>query len=49
MSRVAADDDLSDDPLKDVADRTAAKIADAMSSGDAVSEVVDLFHGKGRQ
>ncbi len=40
---------LSDDPLKDVADRTAAKIADAMSSGDAVSEVVDLFHGKGRQ
>jgi site-specific recombinase XerD len=40
---------LSDDPLKDVADRTSRQIAGAMSSGDGAGEVVDLFHGKGRK
>jgi integrase len=40
---------LSDDALHDVADRTSRQIAGAMSSGDAASEVVDLFHGKGQQ
>ncbi len=40
---------LSDDPLKDVADRTSRQIAGAMNSGEGEGEVVDLFHGKRRQ
>ncbi len=40
---------LSDDPLKDVADRTSRQIAGAMNSGEVEGEVVDLFHGKRRQ
>ncbi len=40
---------LSDDPLRDVADRTARQIAGAMNSGKGASEVVDLFHGKERK
>ncbi len=38
---------LSDDPLREVADRTARQIAGAMSSGERAGEVVDLFHDKG--
>jgi integrase len=37
---------LSDDPLRDVADRTAKKIASAMRSGEGAGEVVDLPHGE---
>ena len=37
---------LSDDPLRDVADRTARQIAGAMASGEGASEVVDLLRGK---
>jgi len=37
---------LSDDPLRDVADRTAKKIASAMRSGEGAGEVVDLRHGE---
>lgn len=40
---------LSDDPLRDVADRTARQIAGAMASRKGAIEVVDLFHGKERQ
>jgi site-specific recombinase XerD len=40
---------LSDDPLRDVADRTSRQIAGAMSSAESEGEVVDLFHGKGRK
>jgi site-specific recombinase XerD len=39
---------LSDDPLRDVADRTSRQIAGAMSSGKGEGEVVDLFHGKAK-
>jgi integrase len=40
---------LSDDPLRDVADRTARQIAAAMASDEGAGEVVDLFHGKGQK
>ncbi len=40
---------LSDDPLKDVADRTSRQIAGAMNSEEGAGEVVDLFHEKGRK
>jgi integrase len=37
---------LSDDPLRDVADRTARQIAGAMASGEGAGEVVDLLRNK---
>jgi integrase len=40
---------LSDDPLRDVADRTSQKIAGAMASGEGGGQVVGLFHEKARK
>jgi len=40
---------LSDDPLRDVADRTARQIAGAMETGAAAAKVVGLFRGKGQK